>query len=145
VHAAGSRSGLSHRDGVSAFQAMRVSGLVELDERLQVVAVNGSAQRWLIECNHDQCDRLPDAVYAVVARLRAVETDPLGASPPRIWMRSKNGQWVALHVPRLTSAHAEVIGVIIEPAAPNPSRNPARPGTRAFDTRKPDLCPCRHE
>src|SRR5512133_1665713 len=81
-----------------------------------------------------------DAVYAAV-RLRAVETDPLGASPPRIRMRSKNGQWVALHAPRLTSARRSDRSDH-RAGRTHRSRDPARPGTRAFDTRKPDLCPC---
>jgi DNA-binding CsgD family transcriptional regulator len=99
-------------------------GLVLLDDTFAVASSSASGQHWLVELGaHEQPDIgvLPASVYAVAARLRALEQS---ASPgpelmPRARVRTSSGRWMIVHATRLSDAerHGQ-IAVIIEPAHP---------------------------
>jgi DNA-binding CsgD family transcriptional regulator len=99
-------------------------GLVLLDDTFAVSSSSASGQHWLVELGaHEQPDIgvLPASVYAVAARLRALEQS---ASPgpelmPRARVRTSSGRWMIVHATRLSDAerHGQ-IAVIIEPAHP---------------------------
>lgn len=99
-------------------------GLLLLAEDLSVVAITPVAERWLAEVGEADwpCKgALPNAVYAVVARLQALERD-IDAQPdlvPRARLRTASGHWLVLHASRLSGPSAPgQIAVIFEVARP---------------------------
>jgi DNA-binding CsgD family transcriptional regulator len=100
-------------------------GLVLLTDDLSLVASTPASERWLAEV--EQSDwrsslELPNAVYAVAARLLALERG--GHTPPdlmpRIRLRTASGRWLVLHASRLRAAVTEgQIAVIFEEARPS--------------------------
>ena len=100
-------------------------GLVLLADDLSLVAITPAAEGWLAEVeqsNWRSSLELPDAVYAVAARLLALERG--GHTPPdlmpRIRLRTASGRWLVLHASRLRAAGTEgQIAVIFEEARPS--------------------------
>src|SRR5919199_1989268 len=100
-------------------------GLVLLADDLSLVAITPAAEGWLAEVPKSSWPsslELPDAVYAVAARLLALERD--GRTPPdltpRIRLRTASDRWVVLHASRLRTTGAEgQIAVIFEEARPS--------------------------
>lgn len=121
--AEGLRSGL-----LIARQAARADdnqpGLIVLADDLSVVATTPAAERWLSElADWPRRSELPQAVYGVVSRLRALELSASGESdsslppPPRARVRTPAGQWLVLHASRLSgSGMSNQTAVILEPA-----------------------------
>jgi DNA-binding CsgD family transcriptional regulator len=100
-------------------------GLLLLSEDLSMVAITPAAERWLAEVSEADWSRkqlaLPYAVYAVVARLQALEqnTNPPEALLPKVRLRSASGQWLVLHASRLSGPSSPgQIAVIFEVARP---------------------------
>ena len=99
--------------------------LILLDEKLAVVATSGAADRWLADVGeHERPDigKLPAAVYAVAARLRALEQSGSadGELLPRSRVRTRSGRWLIVHASRLSGAgRSNAIAVILEPAQPS--------------------------
>src|ERR687894_2114783 len=101
-------------------------GLILLENDLSLVAVTPAAEGWLTEVAKNDWRsvlELPDAVYAVAARLLSLERDGAHAPPdlmPRIRLRTDSGRWLVLHASRLRAADAEgQIAVIFEEARPS--------------------------
>jgi len=99
-------------------------GLVLLNDDLEVIASTAVADRWLADLHtHEQPDigSLPASVYAVTARLRALERSP-DLDPqliPRSRVRTAAGRWLVVHATRLAETTGPSrIAVIIEPAQP---------------------------
>jgi DNA-binding CsgD family transcriptional regulator len=100
-------------------------GLVLLADDLSLAAITPAAEGWLAEVARSDwpgSSDLPEAVYAVAARLLALEhgahTPP---SPmPRTRLRTASGRWLVLHASRLRAADTEGrIAVIFEEARPS--------------------------
>ena len=99
-------------------------GLLLLGDDLSLAAITPAAEAWLEEvaqADWPTSRELPDAVYAVAARLLAVER---GGYPleqmPRLRIRTVSGRWLVLHASRLSTAGAEgQIAVIFEEARPS--------------------------
>ena len=96
-------------------------GIVEVTDRLELIKLNQAAGHWLTDAGGAEPpapDRLPHAVHAVVAQLRALEARPLaGAAAPRLRVRGRSGRWLTIHASRLLDrGHSAAIAVIIEPA-----------------------------
>jgi DNA-binding CsgD family transcriptional regulator len=99
-------------------------GLLLLGDDLSLAAITPSAEAWLAEVARPDWPgslELPDPVYAVAARLLAVER---GGYPleemPRLRIRTASGRWLVLHASRLRTAGAEgQIAVIFEEARPS--------------------------
>src|SRR5215211_7242546 len=99
-------------------------GLVLLADDLSLVAITPTAEEWLAEVPKSSWPgslELPDAVYAVAARLLTLERG--GHTPPdltpRIRLRTASDRWVVLHASRLRTTEAEgQIAVIFEEARP---------------------------
>jgi DNA-binding CsgD family transcriptional regulator len=100
-------------------------GLLLLGDDLSLVAITPAAEGWLAEVAQSDWPsslELPDAVYAVAARLLALERG--GHTPldlmPRIRLRAASGRWLVLHASRLRAAETEAqIAVILEEARPS--------------------------
>src|SRR5215212_3791831 len=100
-------------------------GLLLLGDDLALVAVTPAAEGWLAEVAESDWRsslELPDAVYAVAARLLALERG--GHTPsdlmPRIRLRTASGRWLVLHASRLRTEESEGrIAVIFEEARPS--------------------------
>ncbi len=100
-------------------------GLLLLGDDLSLVAITPAAEGWLSEVAQSDWPsslELPDAVYAVAARLLALERG--GHSPPdlmpRIRLRTASGRWLVLHASRLRAGESEGrIAVIFEEARPS--------------------------
>src|SRR3712207_6098209 len=100
-------------------------GLLLLSDDLSLVAITPAAEGWLAEVAQSDWPsslELPDAVYAVAARLLALERG--GHAPPdlmpRIRLRTASGRWLVLHASRLRAADTEGrIAVIFEEARPS--------------------------
>ena len=100
-------------------------GLLLLGDDLSLVAITPAAEEWLSEVAKSDWPsalELPDAVYAVAARLLALERDD--HTPPnlmpRIRLKTASGRWVVVHASRLrTAAAAGQIAVIFEEARPS--------------------------
>jgi DNA-binding NarL/FixJ family response regulator len=89
-----------------------------------VAAMTPAAERWLAEIDAggwSHRDALPQAIYAVAARLLAVEQGSAVSANllPRVRLQTKSGQWLVLHASRLRDSlsHAQ-IAVIMEVAQP---------------------------
>src|ERR671916_950333 len=99
-------------------------GLVLLADDLSLVAITPTAEGWLAEVPDSAWPsslELPDAVYAVAARLLTLERG--GHTPPdlmpRIRLRTASGRWLVLHASRLRTKETEGrIAVIFEEARP---------------------------
>ena len=99
-------------------------GLLLLGDDLSLAAITPSAEAWLAEVAQPDWPgslELPEPVYAVAARLLAVER---GGYPPdqmpRLRIRTASGRWLVLHASRLRTADAEgQIAVIFEEARPS--------------------------
>ena len=95
-----------------------------LADDLSLVATTPAAEAWLAEVSRSGWPsslELPDAVYAVAARLLALERG--GHAPPdlmpRLRLRTDSGRWLVLHASRLRTTQAEgQIAVIFEEARP---------------------------
>lgn len=92
-------------------------GLVILTEDLRPHAISPAAQRWIDELKQLESPwmgPLPNAIYAVVGRLR--ELDATAEVMPRVRLQLAGGQWVAVQASWLLTASGERnIAVIIEP------------------------------
>jgi DNA-binding CsgD family transcriptional regulator len=91
-------------------------GLLVLADDLSLMATTPAAERWLSEvavADWPHTRELPTAVYAVVARLRALEQDIQGLALdaldtltsrlPRARLRTRSGHWLVLHASRMSS------------------------------------------
>ncbi len=98
-------------------------GLVMLADDLSVVSQTPAAEWWLSEIGDwPRGDKLPLAIYVVASRLQAIERlppeTPVGMMP-RARVRTRSGQWLAVHASRLAGATSTgQIAVILEPARP---------------------------
>jgi DNA-binding CsgD family transcriptional regulator len=96
-----------------------------LADDLSLVAITPAAEGWLAEVAESDWGsslELPDAVYAVAARLLALERG--GHTPsdlmPRIRLRTVSGRWLVLHASRLRAeASDRRMAVIFEEARPS--------------------------
>jgi DNA-binding CsgD family transcriptional regulator len=100
-------------------------GLLLLGDDLSLAAVTPAAEGWLTEVamsDWPSSSELPEAVYAVAARLLALERGSGHALPdlmPRTRLRTASGRWLVLHASRLRAADTEGrIAVIFEEARP---------------------------
>jgi DNA-binding CsgD family transcriptional regulator len=100
-------------------------GLLLLGDDLSLAAVTPAAEGWLTEVamsDWPSSSELPEAVYAVAARLLALERGSGHAPPdlmPRTRLRTASGRWLVLHASRLRAADTEGrIAVIFEEARP---------------------------
>jgi DNA-binding CsgD family transcriptional regulator len=100
-------------------------GLVLLGDDLSLAAITPAAEGWLAEVAKSDWPsslELPGAVYAVVARLLALERGGSHVPPelmPRIRLRTASGRWLVLHASRLRATETEgQIAVIFEEARP---------------------------
>jgi DNA-binding CsgD family transcriptional regulator len=97
-------------------------GLLVLADDLSVVATTQAAEGWLAElADWPRRRELPQAIYGVSARLRALERD--GAVQPdlmpRVRVRTRSGRWLVLHASRLGGPGAQnQMAVILELAHP---------------------------
>jgi DNA-binding CsgD family transcriptional regulator len=122
--AEGLRTALLIGDAIGTPSPPDRPGLLLLADDLSLVAITPPAEAWLAEVA--QCDwpsslELPDAVYAVAARLLALERG--GHAPPdlmpRLRLRTDSGRWLVLHASRLRTEESEGrIAVIFEEARP---------------------------
>jgi DNA-binding NarL/FixJ family response regulator len=103
-------------------QAPDGPGLLILTEDFARVASTAAADRWLAEVAQSDWPgtrELPQAVYAVAARLQELERrdHPGPGLLPRVRLRTAAGQWLVLHASRLVSTNSEPqIAVILEEA-----------------------------
>ena len=100
-------------------------GLLLLGDDLSLAAITPAAEGWLAEVAQSDWRsslELPDAVYAVAARLLALERGGHTAPSlmPRTRLKTASGRWVVLHASRLQAAATEgQIAVIFEEARPS--------------------------
>ena len=100
-------------------------GLVLLGDDLSLVAMTPAVEGWLAEVAESDwpsSSELPETVYAVAARLLALEHGGSHAPPDlmaRVRLRTASGRWLVLHASRLRTADIEgQIAVIFEEARP---------------------------
>ena len=123
--AEGLRTALLIGEGRAALPAVEGPGLVLLGDDLSLAAITPAAEGWLAEVAPSDWPgslELPGAVYAVAARLLALER--VGHTPPelmpRIRLRTASGRWLVLHASRLRAQDTEgQIAVIFEEARPS--------------------------
>jgi DNA-binding CsgD family transcriptional regulator len=101
-------------------------GLMLLGDDLSLAAITPAAEGWLAEVaksDWPSSSELPEAVYAVAARLLALERGGSHAPPdlmPRTRLRTASGRWLVLHASRLRAAYTEgQVAVIFEEARPS--------------------------
>ena len=101
-------------------------GLLLLGDDLSLAAITPAAEGWLAEVaksDWPSSSELPEVVYAVAARLLALERGGSHAPPdlmPRIRLRTASGRWLVLHASRLRATDTEgQIAVIFEEARPS--------------------------
>ena len=95
-----------------------------LADDLSLMATTPAAERWVAEIAATEWlggRELPTAVYAVAARLQALERDGdiMASQMPRVRLRTRSGQWLVLHASRMSGpAVPAPIAVILEVAQP---------------------------
>jgi len=101
-------------------------GLLLLENDLSLAAITPAAEGWLAEVAESDwpgSSELPETVYAVAARLLALERGGSHAPSdlmPRTRLRTASGRWLVLHASRLRAAGTEgQIAVIFEEARPS--------------------------
>jgi DNA-binding CsgD family transcriptional regulator len=101
-------------------------GLVLLADDLSLAAITPAAEAWLADVAQSDwpgSSELPEAVYAVAARLLALERSTSYAPRelmPRTRLRTASGRWLVLHASTLRAVGAEGrIAVIFEEARPS--------------------------
>jgi DNA-binding CsgD family transcriptional regulator len=101
-------------------------GLVLLGDDLSLSAITPAAEGWLAEVAESDwpsSSELPETVYAVAARLLALEHGGSHAPPDllaRVRLRTASGRWLVLHASRLRTADTEgQIAIIFEEARPS--------------------------
>ena len=106
-----------------ATEASADLGLLVLAEDFSVVARTPLADRWLSEMSNDSRSgwELPPAVYAVAARLRAlqrgVQLEP--ELMPRLRLQTDAGRWLTIHASSMTGTGAQLqTAVFLEEARP---------------------------
>ena len=124
--AEGLRTALLIGDGRVSSLPLDGPGLVLLGDDLSLAAITPAAERWLAEVaksDWPSASEVPEAVYAVAARLLAIERGGSHAPPdlmPRTRLRTASGRWLVLHASRLRAADTEgQIAVIFEEARPS--------------------------
>jgi DNA-binding CsgD family transcriptional regulator len=123
--AEGLRTALLIGDAQATYLPLEGPGLVLLADDLSLVAMTPATEGWLVEVAQSDWPstlELPGAVYAVAARLLALERG--GHAPPglmpRIRLRTASGRWLVLHASRLRAAGTEgQMAVIFEEARPS--------------------------
>jgi DNA-binding CsgD family transcriptional regulator len=118
--------GAMDEQGVTVAPVSESPGLLVLADDLSLVALTPAAEWWLSEIGDwPRGSKLPVALYVVASRLQAIERLP--ETPvemmPRARVRTRSGQWLALHASRLAGrlaggASSGQIAVIMEPARP---------------------------
>jgi DNA-binding CsgD family transcriptional regulator len=107
-------------ESVPTEDAPDAPGLLVLDDALEVQSATPAAELWLNEITASEqprVGRLPNAIYAVAARLRSL--DPTSTLAPRARLRSAGGRWLVVHASRLASRNGEeAVAIVIEPARP---------------------------
>ena len=123
--AEGLRTALLVGDGPVPTLPPEGPGLLLLADDLSLAAITPAAEGWLAEVAKSDWPgslELPEAVYAVAARLLALERGG-HTSPdlmPRIRLRTASGRWLVLHASRLRAEESEGrIAVIFEEARPS--------------------------
>ncbi len=101
-------------------------GLLLLEDDLSLAAITPAAEGWLAEVAESYWpgpSELPEIVYAVAARLLALERGGSHVPSdlmPRTRLRTASGRWLVLHASRLRAAGTEgQIAVIFEEARPS--------------------------
>jgi DNA-binding CsgD family transcriptional regulator len=124
--AEGLRTALLIGDGRVASTPPDGPGLLLLGDDLSLAAFTPAAEGWLAEVaktDWPSSSELPGAVYAVAARLLALESGGDYAPPdlmPRMRLNTASGRWLVLHASRLRASDAEGrIAVIFEEARPS--------------------------
>src|SRR5215217_2421472 len=124
--AEGLRTALLIGDGRVASLLPDGPGLLLLADDLSLVAITPAAEGWLAEVAESDwpsSSELPEAVYAVAARLLELERGGSHAPPdlmPRTRLRTASGRWLVLHASRLRAQNTEGrIAVIFEEARPS--------------------------
>lgn len=98
-------------------------GLILLADDFSVIGMTPPAEDWIGRLGPEEWDHqteLPMAVYAVAARLRALE-QPGEEAPlvPRLRLRTASGEWLVLHASRLNGGMPDSpVAVIIEQPTP---------------------------
>jgi DNA-binding NarL/FixJ family response regulator len=111
-------------DATEAEETIDGPGIVLMDEAFGIASSTPAADRWLRELSANErpdIGVLPASVYAVAARLRALEQSgaPDANLVPRARLRTRSGHWLIVHATRLAAAgRPGGIAVIIEPAHP---------------------------
>jgi DNA-binding CsgD family transcriptional regulator len=93
-------------------------GVLELTDTMEVAAINDAARVWLADMAEGDSlaeGGLPPALFAAVARLRAIEAadDPVALPQPRLRVRTRSGDWLLLHASRLHRPHSAPRAVVI--------------------------------
>jgi DNA-binding CsgD family transcriptional regulator len=124
--AEGIRTALLIGDGRATPLPPEGPGLVLLADDLSLAAITPAAEAWLAEIavsDWPGSSELPEAVYAVAARLLALERSTSYAPRelmPRTRLKTASGQWLVLHASTLRAVGAEGrIAVIFEEARPS--------------------------
>src|SRR5919202_6782370 len=101
-------------------------GLLLLGDDLSLAAITPAAEGWLAEVakgDWPSSSELPEAVYAVAARLLELERGGSNAQAgliPRTRLRTASGRWLVLHASRLHAQGTEGrIALIFEEARPS--------------------------
>jgi DNA-binding CsgD family transcriptional regulator len=102
------------------------TGIVLLDDDLQLVSMNAAAEQWLAEMSDGlwpASTELPVPVYTVAARLQAADQytepdDPAHHTDgPHVRLRTARGDWVLVHASRMDGPAGHQTAVVIEPAS----------------------------
>jgi hypothetical protein len=89
-----------------------------LGQDLSLTATTATAERWLTRLG-GSAERVPHIVFALVARLRALELGRARSElAPRARIRTIDGHWLVAHAARLSGSRGDDIAVMIEPASP---------------------------
>ncbi|ACU71581.1 transcriptional regulator, LuxR family [Catenulispora acidiphila DSM 44928] len=97
-------------------------GMLVLDGDLNVTSMSPQAEQWLALLSDGHADTLPVPVHAAAAKLLAAQSanphPDAGQTAATLHLRTRDGQWLAIHATGLRGPAETQIGVVIEPATP---------------------------
>ncbi len=98
-------------------------GLILISDDFSMIGMTPAAEQWMAYLGPEEWSRqtqLPQAVYAVAARVRALESTHEGIPLiPRLRLKTASGKWLVLHASRLSGGRQNrPIAVIIEHPTP---------------------------
>ena len=120
--AEGLRRAIVAAAAVTPQPTVRGPGVIVLDENLSVTSTNAEAEQWMADLHDPRwmdagTGALPAAIYAAAAQA-AQPNSPQDETAAVARLRTRNGDWLAVHASRLDGPTGRQTAIVVESARP---------------------------